>query len=153
MVGGCYSFSARTSTSIRTVAIPFLKNATDRFGLENELTDALAKGFLEDGDLRVVDERGADSVLRGTITGYEIEAAVFDQLEQVSTMRVTITMDAEYRDVLKGTAVWEQKGLSAWGQYRLVASGDQPAQTEEDGRQEAMDRLVKEILARSIETW
>ncbi|MCU0610811.1 MAG: LPS assembly lipoprotein LptE [Candidatus Eisenbacteria bacterium] len=150
---GCYSFSARTSTHIRSVAVPFFENRTDRFGLESQVTEAVARGFLEDGDLRVVAEHEADSVLRGVITRYENKAAVFDQLEQVTTMRVTITADITYRDLVSGAAVWEQKGLSAWGQYRLVPSTGLPAQTEEDGQIEAIGRLVQEILARSIETW
>lgn len=152
-VGGCYSFSARTSTHIRSVAVPFFENRSGQFGLEGAVTEAVAKGFLDDGDLRVVDERSADSVLRGVITGYDHKAAVYDQREQVSTMRVTITADISYRDLTKNTVVWEQQALSAWGQYRLLASGEGPAQTEEDGQVEAIRRLVQEILARSIETW
>ncbi|MBN1424548.1 hypothetical protein JXA88_08330 [Candidatus Fermentibacteria bacterium] len=135
------------------MAVPFFENHSGRFGLEGLVTEAVAKGFLDDGDLRVVDERSADSVLRGIITGYDHKAAVYDQSEQVSTMRVTITVDVIYRDLTKGTVVWEQKGLSAWGQYRLVTSAEGPAQTEEDGQVEAIRRLVQEILARSIETW
>jgi len=153
MLAGCYSFSARTSTHIRSVGVPFFENRTDRFGLESRVTEALARGFLEDGDLRVVDEREADSVLRGVLTSYEHKAAVFNQLEHVTTMRVTITADVSYRDQTKGAVVWEQKGLSAWGQYSLVASADQAAQTEEDGEREAIQRMVQEVLARSIETW
>jgi len=153
LLSGCYSFSARTSTHIRSVGVPFFENKTDRFGLEGRVTEAVARGFLEDGDLRVVDEREADSALRGVLTGYEHKAAVFNQLEQVTTMRVTITADISYRDQTKGAVIWEQKGLSAWGQYSLVASEAQAAQTEEDGEREAIQRLVQEVLARSIETW
>lgn len=149
----CYSFSARTSTRIKSVAIPFFENKTQRFGLETRVTEAMAQGFLQDGDLRLVDERQADSVLRGVLTGYEHKAAVFNELEQVTTMRVTIQADISYRDLTTGVVVWEQKGMSAWGQYRLVASGNEPAQTEEDGEREAIQRLVREVLARSIETW
>ncbi len=145
VLGGCYSFSARTSTHIRSVAIPFFENRTDRAGLETRLTEALARGFLEEGDLRVVDERVADSVLRGVITGYEHKAVVFDQRERVST-----TVDITYRDLVRGATVWEQKGLTAWGQYAL---GGEQRGTEEDGEREAIQRLVREVLARSIETW
>ncbi len=152
-ISGCYSFSARTSTHIRSVGIPFFENKTTRFGIESKLTSEIARGFMEDGALRVVDEGVADSVIRGEITGYEVKAAVFDQNEVVSKMRVIITVNVIYRDLVQNTVVWEQKGLSKWREYRLVVGGDEPAQTEEDGQDEAIRKIVQELLARSIETW
>jgi hypothetical protein len=149
----CYSFSARTPTHIRSVAVPFFENRTSRYGLDDLITSAIAEGFLEDGALKVVDEGEADSVLRGVITRYERKAAVFDQMESVSKVRVVIVVDIVYKDLVTGTTVWEQKELSEWGEYRLDQQGDFPAQTEEDGQQEAIEKIVEEVLARSIETW
>lgn len=149
----CYSFSARTSTHIASVAIPFFENRTNRYGLDDQLTAAVAQGFLEDGVLKVVDEGEADSVLRGSITDYARKAAVFDEIESVTKVRVIITIDLTYRDLVTGNIVWEQKGLSEWGEYRPVAYGDEPAETEEDGQNEAIEKIVQDILARSIETW
>lgn len=150
---GCYSFSARTSTHIQSVAIPFLENRTTQFGLSELLTAEIAKAFVEDGDLKVVDERVADSVLRGSITMYDVKAAVYDQTESVSKMRVSITVDLTYEDLVDNTVVWEQKGMMKWGEYRLVADGNDEAETEEDGQNEAIQKIVDEIIARSIETW
>jgi hypothetical protein len=121
--------------------------------LDDQLTTAVAQGFLEDGALKVVDEGEADSVLRGVITGYERKAAVFDEIESVTKVRVIISIDVTYRDLVTGNIVWEQKGLSEWGEYRPVASGDEPAETEEDGQNEAIEKIVQDLLARSIETW
>lgn len=149
----CYSFSARTSTHITSVAVPFFENRTNRYGLDDQLTAAVAQGFLEDGALKVVDEGEADSVLRGSITEYTRKAAVFDEIENVTKVRVVITLDVSYRDLLTGNIVWEQKGLSQWGEYRPIASDDDPAETEEDGQNEAIQKIVQDILARSIETW
>jgi hypothetical protein len=149
----CYSFSARTSTHIASVAVPFFENRTNRYGLDDQLTTAVAQGFLEDRALKVVDEGEADSVLRGSVTEYERKAAVFDEIESVTKVRIVITIDVTYRDLVTGNIVWEQKGLSEWGEYRPVPFGDQPAETEEDGQNEAIEKIVQDILARSIETW
>jgi hypothetical protein len=149
----CYSFSPRTSSHMSSVAVPFFENRTNRYGLDDQLTTAVAQGFLEDGALKVVDEGQADSVLRGTITEYVRKAAVFDEIENVTKVRVVITIDVTYRDLVTGNIVWEQKGLSEWGEYTPVAQGDEPAGTEEDGQNEAIEKIVQDILARSIETW
>lgn len=152
-LSGCYSFSARTSSHISSVAVPFFENRTNRYGLDDRLTAAVAQGFLEDGALKVVDEGEADSVLRGSITEYVRKAAVFDEIESVTKVRIVITIDVTYRDLVTGNIVWEQKGISGWGEYRPVPYGDEPAETEENGQDEAIEKLVQDILARSIETW
>jgi hypothetical protein len=121
--------------------------------LDDQLTAAVAQGFLEDGALQVVDEGEADSVLRGSITDYVRKAAVFDEIENVTKVRVIITIDLTYRDLVTGNIVWERKGLSEWGEYRPVAYGNEPPETEEDGQNEAIEKIVQDILARSIETW
>ncbi len=101
----------------------------------------------------MVDAGEADSVLRAVITKYERRAAIFDQTESITKMRIVVTLDVVYHDLIGGTTIWEQKGLSKWGEYRLVVEGDQPAETEEDGQDEAIEKIVQDILARSIETW
>lgn len=153
VVCSCYSFSPRTSTHIRSVAVPFFENKTTRVGLETRVAEALAKAFLEEGDLRVAREPEADSVVRGVLVRYERRASVFDERERVTTMRVVITVDVSYHDLKRKAVVWEQKGLSVWGDYRPAPTATSPAQTEEDGEREAIRMLVREILARSIETW
>ena len=153
MFSGCYSFSARTDSQINSVAIPFFENRTTQFGLSEMLTSEIARAFVEDGDLKVVDEHVADAVLRGSITKYDVKAAVFDQTESVSKMRVSITLDITYTNLINNTVVWEQKGLVKWGEYRLVAEGNEEVETEEDGQDEAIQKIVDEIIARSIETW
>ena len=153
VLGGCYSFSARTDSHINSVAIPFFENKTTQFGLSEIITSEIARAFVEDGDLKVVDERAADAVLRGSITAYTVKAAVYDQTESVSKMRVNITLDLRYEDLIDNTVIWEQKGITKWGEYRLVADENEEVQSEEDGQNEAIQKIVDEIIARSIETW
>src|SRR5512132_28404 len=70
--GACgYSTStALLPTHLKTVAIPVFANATTEYSLDREITDAVIRTFVADNHLRVVDQRGADSVIRGKITSY-----------------------------------------------------------------------------------
>src|SRR5712691_3574090 len=70
--GGCaYTVRSALPSHLKTLAIPVFVNNTVEFGLADDITQALVDGFLADRHLRIVQERDADAVLRGTISAYK----------------------------------------------------------------------------------
>ena len=69
LAGACaYTTStALLPSHLKTVAIPVFENATTEYTLEQEVTDAVIAHFVADNHLKVVDERSANSVIKGKI--------------------------------------------------------------------------------------
>lgn len=75
-VGGTAS---RLPPGLKVIAVPALKNDTSTYRIEQHMTEAVVREFLERTKYRIVSsENSADAVLRGEITSLEVSAAVFD---------------------------------------------------------------------------
>src|SRR6185369_13891210 len=55
---------------LKTVAIPVFENATPEVRIEEEITNAVILRFIQDNHLKIVDEKTANSVIRGKVTQY-----------------------------------------------------------------------------------
>jgi hypothetical protein len=156
-LGGC-AYSASPSllpAHLKTVAIPVFENQTSEYTLEQEITDAVIQRFVQDNHLKVVDERVANSVIRGRITLYRnsvfgIAAAADARAEEY---RVTITVAVEFKDIVKNRVVWNDEALQRTANYYVSPVPGQPAKTELDGRVEAVSKIADEILTRSVQGW
>ena len=152
-LSGCYSFSARTARHVKSIAIPFVENRTVQYGLSEKVTDALVAAFIEDNQLRVVPEGRSDSILQGEVVGYRRVPQVYRANESVQLFRVYITVSLAYQDLVKGQMVWEDVGMEEWGEYSLSGEGAEGRTTEEEGQDEAVEKLVSRVLARTVESW
>jgi hypothetical protein len=152
-LSGCYSFSARTSRHIKSIAIPFFQNETLEYGLSERVTDALIAGFLEDNQLRVVSEGEADSMLEGWVIGYSRVPQVYHANEAVQLFRVYITVNLAYHDLIQGQADWEEPSMQEWGEYSLTGEGAEGRVSEEEAQDEAVAKILEKVLARTVESW
>src|SRR6185503_14816409 len=69
--GGSTTNTALLPTHLKTIAIPVFVNSTTEVTLEKEITDAVIARFVSDNHLKVVDERSANSILRGRVASYK----------------------------------------------------------------------------------
>jgi hypothetical protein len=152
---GCaYTTSpALLPSHLKTIAIPVFENATSEYTLERDVTDAVIQRFVADNHLKVVDERSANAVLKGKITVYK--NAVFGITQAVSAQeyRVTIECSVVFKDMVKNRELWSDEHLAKYSNYYVVNTPGSPAQTELDGRKEAINKLADEIVTRSIQGW
>jgi hypothetical protein len=153
VVSGCYSFSARTARHVNSIAIPFLENQTVQYGLSEKVTDALIAAFIEDNQLRMVPEGQGDSILEGEVVGYRRVPQVYRANESVQLFRVYITVSLTYQDLVKGQMVWEDVGMEDWGEYSLSGEGAEGRTTEEEAQDAAVEKLVRRVLTRTVESW
>jgi outer membrane lipopolysaccharide assembly protein LptE/RlpB len=154
-VGSCgYTTSpALLPSHLKTVAIPVFENETTESALEQDVTNAVINRFVQDNHLKVVDERSADSVLRGKITGYRNMVFGITTSTTAQEYRVTITLSVVFKDLVKNREVWNEPELVKTANYYVVDVPGQPARTELDGRKEAIAKIADEILARTVEGW
>ena len=151
MLAGClYKFSGGGLPShIRTVAVLPFENQTAAAELTRELSDALRKGMQSRLGLRDASEARANAVVRGTITKYEPDVPVAFSADpnQATTARrrLQISVDVSIVDQTNGKTLWERKGLSAEGEYAERA--------EPDGRRQALERIVNDVIDGAQSQW
>ena len=143
-----YTFTPSVAGGANSIAIAAIDNSTAEYGLEDLLIDGLITEFERDNTLKVVPESQADLVLSGAIKRYEHEPYTYDQTETVTeyACRFTLQIRIGYTDSEK--ILWEDPGLTDFGLY---SPGD--GETQADGNQRAADKIINEIMNRTVRGW
>jgi hypothetical protein len=94
-------------------------------------------------------ETRADAIVRGTITRYDsdVPIAYSANRNQATSARrkLQIAVDVEIVDQTNGKTLWERKGLSAEGEYAERA--------EPEGRRQALERIVNDVIDGAQSQW
>lgn len=152
-MAGChfpYGFSGGgLPPNIRTVAVLPFDNETASAELQIELSEALRKQFASRLGLRGATEQKADAIVRGSIAKFTVDDAVgysANPTQAVSARRrLSVVVDIEIFDQTRQKTLWSKKGITAQGEYAENA--------EADGRKQAVDRIVTEIIEGAQSQW
>ena len=152
-VGGCnYGFqSGSFPEHIRTVAILPFDNDTNRFELTQEIHQELLRALPRALGVTNAGEDVADAVVQGRIVRYDMTAPLFrpgQQTGQVDVLQrqVNIRVEVELIDLVENLILWDEAGLSTQGQYL-------EGESEEIGREEAIELLVQRIVDGAQSNW
>ena len=145
--------SALLPPHLKTIAIPVFENATSEYSIQQDITQAVIDRFVQDNHLKIVDERSANAVLRGKVVLYRNTVFGFSATTQASEYRVTISVSVTIKDVVKNREMWKDENLTKTTNYYVVDVPGQKAQTELDGRKDAISKIADEIVARTVEGW
>jgi len=142
---GIYSFSGSSLPAhLNTVSIPLLEDNTAEYGISQQLTDLLIQAITDDNTLKIASPGSGDSVLRGTILQVQERAGQYDQKEQATDFRITITVKIVFEDLKKQSVLWEGQ-VSQWGIY-------EPGNRDQ-GITEALEKISQEVLNRIVSDW
>lgn len=152
LLSGClYSFTGGGLPGhIRTVAVVSFENNTPQSVLATDAMQQLRTELPRKLGVRLAEQRVADAVIRGTITGYsEATTAFATGGGQVNPnqMEVRITFEAEIYDLRQDRAIWKQGGISAVGNFN---PGREQAQA---GRTRAIEQMVQKIVEGAQSQW
>ena len=153
LAAGCgirYGFSQGAFPShIRTMAILPFENQTASPELQAEILESMRKELQRRLGVRDAAEQRADAIVRGKILGYDADVPIAfsaDPRQAVSARRkLQITVDVEILDQTSGKVLWQRKGLKAEGEYTERA--------EPDGRRQAIERIVNDIVEGAQSQW
>jgi hypothetical protein len=99
--------------------------------------------------LRLAGEATADALVRGKIVRYEPDIPLSFVPGQgqasVTRRRIQLTVDIEVVDQKAGKTVWQRQGLLVEGDYQPPA--------EADGRKQALDKLITQIVDGAQSQW
>ena len=137
---------------LKTLAIPVFENGTPEAQLEQQITTAVVAAFVKDNHLRIVDEKSANAVIRGKVTQYKNSVFGFTNAATATQYRVTVGVQVTFKDLVKNRELWSDEIVKSVIYY-VQQVPEHQAQTELDGRQEAVSKLADEILSRSVEGW
>ena len=150
LTGCLYGFAGGgLPTHIRTFAVMPFDNETATPELPRELQEALRQGMQSRLGLRDAPEDRASAVVRGTVTRYELDIPVgFSANPNQATSarrRLRVLVDIEIVDQVTGKVLWQKTGVSAEGEYA--------DRGEAEGRKQAIERIVTEIIEGAQSQW
>ena len=136
--------------------LPF-DNLTPEPTLTQEISDKVREAVQGRLGLRQAGEAQADAIVRGSITRYEPDLPVAyvgtptgqgqPETVEVTKRLVQITVTVEILDQHRGKTLWQRSGLTLEGDY------EPGRETEKDGREKALDKLVTNIVDGAQSQW
>ena len=154
LVGGCgYSvgLGGNLPSHIKTVAVPIFVNSTQQPAVEGVITAAVVNAFVTSGRLKVVSVREADSILEGTITGYNLDSIAFDSQINVTEYRLRVRVNILFRDLRQNTTLYKQDGLEEWADFRVQGQVSETLAREEQAARQAAIEIGRRIVASSVD--
>lgn len=155
-LAGCgYSLAGRGSflpDYMRVIGVPMFGNRTPYSPLEQVLTEKVRVEFQSRGRYQVQPtDTGVDAVVRGDVTSVAAAPVGFNQSQQASRYRFTITVSVSLADVRQQKVLWENPALNFSDEYELAsaASFAGGAAGFIDQERAAVDRLSSDF-ARSV---
>jgi hypothetical protein len=144
---GIYTVSPSALGNVKTIAIPLFDNQSTESGLREQLSDRLSQAFVTDNTLKVVPEQQADGILRGSVVSYKREPYTYSISEVVSEYKSVIEIKVQFVNRRSQKVIWEETKMTNWGTYNAVS------ETENDGKSRAIDKLVEDILNKTVKGW
>src|SRR5687767_15721050 len=153
VLAGCgvrYGFSQGAFPShVRTMAILPFENQTAAAELQNELFESMRKELQRRLGVRDAPQERADALVRGTIVSYDADVPIAfsaDPRQAISARRrLQITVDVEIVDQTTGKVLWQRKALRAEGEYAERAAPE--------GRRQAIEKIVNDIVEGAQSQW
>ena len=149
---GCWKYGfagGGLPTHVRTFAVVPFENQTPSPELSRELTDGLRVAIESRLGLRQASEEKADAIVRGVVVRYDPDTPVaFSADASRSTQvrrRLEIVVDAELYDQIAGKVIWTKKGITAPADYS--------DRGEADGRKQALQKIISEVIEGAQSPW
>lgn len=152
-VAGCGVYSAssgRVDENLKKVAVQFLENLTPEPNLGVELSEVIIFALQSDNTLKVVDEASADSIISGRVVRYNLREMATTQELTVNEYQVQIAVVLTFTVRSTGEKIFESRRFTGTGNYVL---NDTQGTSEETARSEAVEEIVRDILAQVVEDW
>ncbi|HEX7321201.1 MAG TPA: LptE family protein [bacterium] len=142
LLSSCCGYTTRSLLPgyMKKVNIKLFDNQTIKAGLDELATLAVNDAFRSGSGLRIVDEKQADLVIEGSVTGYDKEPYIYTGSTSVSQYKITVRFSVRCIDQITNDVFWEGE-VSEW----TICENN-----EDEGIRDAMrktaDRLVTAIL-------
>jgi hypothetical protein len=161
---GCgYTTRSMVSTKYRTIYITPFVNKVDitrdadtenkyrvyRPLLESDVTKSVISKYLFDGNLRPVDLKSADLILKAEVVDFRRDVLRYTDNNTVEEYRINIAVNMSLWDN-NNEQLWEEKGFTGYADYFVTGIS---AKSEDSAVSDAITDLSRRIVDRTVEVW
>jgi hypothetical protein len=162
----------RIPPDVKTVGIPIFKSETSRFRIEQQVTSAVTREFIERTKYRVTPEPlEADAVLSGTVKDIRTSVVVFgvppsstsssstQGVQGANALQIQVTFDIRFVDIHSHKVIFSNPNYIFRDEYQVSQAVNQSNQTKASNPntlesvfgedQPAIDRISRD-LARTL---
>src|ERR1700733_12464046 len=140
--------ASRLPSDWSSIAIPAFKNDTTRYRLEQRLTEAVIREFIERTKYRVVQNvESADGVLHGEVLSIETSPVIFNSTTgEVELMVVTIHTKVLLVDNKTSKPLYESDDMVFRDEYQISSD----VQSFFDEQSPALGRMARDFAAKLV---
>lgn len=138
-------YGSALPSHIHTIAIPVLENASAEPEIHRDLTNILIQAFINDGRLKIANERKADLVMRGTLNQYSLRPVAYDSNDIASQYFIELGVDVKVIDQVKNKTFLKQQLSTTW-EYKASSN----VVNTETARKEALTEAYEELASRLV---
>lgn len=163
LLHGCgYSLAGRGDflpDYIKIVGIPTFMNLTDHPEIEEVFTDKVVEEFASRGKYVVVpEELGADAVLVGKVTTFQLVPAVLEgggEITSDQAARYTILVQAEvvFNDAVQDEEIWADTSFSFRDDYDIGEESEDFFDMEGMALERIAEEFAKTLVSRILEAF
>jgi len=147
-----YKFTgASISPDVKTVSIEYFQNLAPivQPTLSQNFTEALKDMFQRQTSLQLVNNQTGDLSFEGKITDYNSVPQAIQGNEQVTSNRLTITVQVKFTNLKDPKQDFEQ----SFSQYADYPTESNLSSVEQTLNQEIVKKLVEDIFNKSVSNW
>ncbi len=133
--------------NIQSIAVRYVINKTQQYGLEDKFTLKIRDEFLRNGEYRILPEDRSDGTVQVTIRRYILVPTQFDTVLTPTAYKLRIIVDLAFIDREKNRILWTEPNLEGIQSY--TASTLAGGITEEQARELIWDQLSRDIVKRT----
>ena len=117
---GCayYSMAGSIPANIKNVSIPLFDNETVEFELSEKLTSGIIQEISSQNIVKITNDINSDSIINGVISSVSDGPYAFNNNEQVSEYRFSLSVKVSWVDNSSDSALFD-KTFSAFGIYSI----------------------------------
>jgi outer membrane lipopolysaccharide assembly protein LptE/RlpB len=152
LLSGCGYHVVGTTSSlpkdVHTIAVPAFVNKTQKYRIEQRMTQAVVREFLAASRYRVVSNPNeGDAVLHGEITSIEANPVIFDPITgHASTMLIQVRMKVHLDERSNGKVLYQNDNYLFRQQYQI--SSDVAEFFDE--QDPALDRMAHDFASNLV---
>lgn len=118
--------------------------------VETDVTKATLNRFLMDGNLKPVNEAGADLTLKGELVEFRKDPLRYDDSDVVTEYRINIVVNLILVNNKGGKEVWRENNFT--GDTTYFVTGTQ-SKSEPQAINDSIADLARRIVERAVEQW
>jgi hypothetical protein len=135
--------------NVRSIAILPFDNQTAVPDLQRQIFEAMRRTLQSRLNLRDASEARADAIVRGSIVKYDADVPIGFSADpraaNQARRQLQLVIDVTIIEQASGRTLWERSGLTAKGEYA--------ERNELDGRRQAIEELLNDIVEGAQSQW